>query len=92
MIRLMAHLDQRFELDLILMSSDRDYLSWLRAQTGGDPRIRFLEPVPVRELPRFLNQFDVGVYIQAARRLSSETSRAGLLGLVDRVLREPGEI
>ena len=164
MIRMMAHLDRRFELYLMLMSSGRGYLSWLRAQSVGDPRIHFLDPVPMRELPRFLNRFDVGVYIlaptsfnnrhalpnkffdfvqarlataigpspemaclveqhdlgvvakdftpaalaeslnrlsraeidgykqhahRAARRLSYETSRARLLGLVDQVLREP---
>jgi glycosyltransferase involved in cell wall biosynthesis len=65
MLRMMAHLDQRFELYLILMSSDRGYLSWLRAQAGGDPRIHFLDPLPLRQLPRFLNQFDVGVYLLA---------------------------
>ncbi len=63
MIRMMGHLDRRFELHLVLVERDPDYLRELRARAVGDSRIRFVDAVPMLELPRFLNQFDVGVYI-----------------------------
>lgn len=63
MIRMMRHLDGRFELNLVLVGNDRGYMDELRSLAGDDRRIRFLEPVPMRDLSGFLNRFDVGVYI-----------------------------
>jgi len=63
MIAMMKHLDDRFELNLVLVGNDRIYLDELRELAGNDRRIRFLDPVPMRELSSFLNRFDVGVYI-----------------------------
>lgn len=63
MIQMMRNLDQRFELHLILVGGDEAYLRFLRQTAGHDPRIRFHEPVPMRELPSVLNRFDVGVFL-----------------------------
>ena len=63
MIYLMDHLDQRFELNLVLVGTDPAYrrqLEQLAARTG---RVRFVPPVGMRELPAFLNQFDLGLYL-----------------------------
>lgn len=63
MIRMMRHLDERFELNLVLMPSDAQYLEELRNEARDNARIRFLDPVPMRQLPKFLNRFDIGVYL-----------------------------
>jgi len=61
MIRMMRWLDRRFELNLVLVGDDKRYIQRLRREARGVPGIRFLPPVPMRGLPRFLNQFDVGL-------------------------------
>jgi len=63
MIRMMRHLDERFSLDLVLAGRDTHYVDSLRREAGADPRIRFLDPVPMRMLPAFLNRYDVGVFL-----------------------------
>jgi len=63
MIRMMRHLDERFTLDLVLAGPDSDYVSRLRGEAAADPRIRFLDPVPMRTLPAFLNRYDMGVFL-----------------------------
>lgn len=62
MIDLMDHLDDRFSLNLILMANDSEYLNELKRRAEGK-RIKFLEPVSFREIPFFLNQFDIGLYL-----------------------------
>jgi glycosyltransferase involved in cell wall biosynthesis len=64
MIEMMALLDERFELDFLLTGNPA-YTHELQRLAAGDPRIRFLDPVPMRELPRFLNRYDAGVYLLA---------------------------
>ncbi|HZP55928.1 MAG TPA: glycosyltransferase [Dehalococcoidia bacterium] len=63
MIEMMRELDERFSLDFYLVPTDPDYLERLRRAARNDPRIRFLPAVPMQELPRILNTYDVGVYI-----------------------------
>lgn len=63
MLELMAHLDGRFFLDLMLMPTDPSYLAHLRSCAGRDSRIRFLPPVPMQELVRFTSAYDVGLYL-----------------------------
>lgn len=61
-IEMMAHLDERFTLDFLLTGGS-GHLEELKRLAAGEPRIRFLDPVPMRELPRFLNRYDVGVFL-----------------------------
>lgn len=61
MIGMMDHLDHRFELHFVLTGSGR-YQQKLRARAAGK-RVIFHDPVPMPQLPEFLNQFDVGVYL-----------------------------
>jgi hypothetical protein len=65
LIRMMPHLDDRFELNLVLAGGDPRYLDQLRRKARGNPRIRFPPPVPMRQLASFLNRFDLGVYLLA---------------------------
>jgi len=63
-IELMQYLEPRFKLYLMLMPNNIKYLKKLKklAQNFGD-RISFLEPVPMRSISQFINQFDLGLLI-----------------------------
>ena len=63
MIAAMRHLDERFELDFLLVPGSKDYISRLEEMARPDPRIRFLPPVPMRELVRFSSAYDIGVFL-----------------------------
>lgn len=63
MIRTLRRLDARFTLDLFLTGGDTAYFAELRREAAGDGRVRFQEPVPMRELPRVLNAYDVGLFL-----------------------------
>ena len=63
MIEAMRHLDGRFELDFMLVPSVPRYLDHLKSLASSDRRIRFLPPVGMHDLPRFLNRYDVGIYL-----------------------------
>ena len=63
MIAAMRHLDERFELDFLLVPGSKDYISRLEEMARPHPRIRFLPPVPMRELVRFSSAYDIGVFL-----------------------------
>lgn len=63
MIETMRHLDGRFTLDFMLMVSDIEYLRELRELAAGDSRIRFVPPVPMTEICRALNLYDMGIFL-----------------------------
>lgn len=50
-------------LDLYLVGGESPLMSQLKAQAEGEPRIRFREPVPYRDLVETLNGYDVGLSI-----------------------------
>lgn len=63
MIDMMAHLDQRFTLDFMLMESEPGYLQRLKALAAQDGRVRFIEPVPMTQICSRINGYDLGVYL-----------------------------
>lgn len=63
MIETMKHLDDRFRLDFLLVPGDAAYIRRLAALAGADSRIRIVAPVPMPELPRHLNRYDVGLFL-----------------------------
>ncbi len=63
MIRMMDDLDARFELNLMFVESSPKYLRYLKSLAEKRSAIRFLPPQPMNQLPRYLNQFDIGVYL-----------------------------
>ncbi|OLP17274.1 hypothetical protein BST81_15760 [Leptolyngbya sp. 'hensonii'] len=63
MIRVMDHLDSRFELTFLLTNNDPAYLNHLQRLAATYPNISFLPPVPMRTLPQYLNQFDIGLFL-----------------------------
>jgi hypothetical protein len=72
MLDAMGYLDDRFRLDVMLVPSSPGYLDDLRARAAGDPRIRFLPPVPMPELVRFANDYDVGMFLLAPTSINSQ--------------------
>lgn len=62
-IDLMRHLDARFTLDLMLISGEAGYIESLRARAGGDPRIRFRDPVPAHTIIAATREYDLGVFL-----------------------------
>ena len=62
MIDAMAFLDERFRLDLMLISGDPKYLASLKRRASSDPRIAFPSPVKPDEIVETLSEYDVGLY------------------------------
>ena len=69
MIELMKYLDERFELDLILMTSNyasqktRSYIQFLKDQIEKTPRMRVLPAVKSHEVVGTINSYDMGVFL-----------------------------
>jgi glycosyltransferase involved in cell wall biosynthesis len=69
MIEMMKYLDDRFTLDLMLIvpqmasSKTSNYINYLKQLASGDPRIRFLPPLKSEELVKFINRYDIGVFL-----------------------------
>ena len=69
----MELLDEHYSLDLLLAGQGPSgYLDELRRRAAGDPRIRFLDPVPMRELSRFANAYDIGVFLLPPQHVNQE--------------------
>jgi glycosyltransferase involved in cell wall biosynthesis len=66
MIEAMGLVEGEFTLDFALVGDPRE-VDRLRLAAGGDERISFVAPVPMPELPEFLNGYDAGVYLLAPR-------------------------
>jgi hypothetical protein len=62
-LEVMEHLGDRYELSLLLISMKDGYLEHLKERADGRENIRFLPPVPMRELPGSLNRFDIGLFL-----------------------------
>jgi hypothetical protein len=73
-IEAMGLLDEHYSLDLILKAgpSSQRHLEKLRERAAGDPRIRFPDPVPMRDLPRVANAYDIGVFLLPPRHVHQE--------------------
>lgn len=63
MIEMMSYLDSRFTLDFMLVETDPKYMAQLRAQSKGNDRIKFIQPVATHEICQRLNSYDVGIYL-----------------------------
>lgn len=63
MIEMMDHLDKRFSLDFMLVNSNSGYYRFLKSLANNKSNIRFLDPVPMKKIVMFLNQYDIGIFI-----------------------------
>jgi len=61
MIDAMAHLDDRFRLDFMLVPGDAAYIVSLKKRASSDPRIAFVLPVAPDEIVEKLSLYDVGL-------------------------------
>jgi glycosyltransferase involved in cell wall biosynthesis len=67
-IEAMRRLPGDYLLDLVLVGGGpfATHAERLRRLAAGDDRISFLQPVPMRELVRFANAYDIGVFLLPA--------------------------
>ena len=72
MIELMDYLDNRFQLDLMLLPSVPKYLDRLKSLAATRPRLRILPPVPKEKLLETLNEYDIGVYLLPPNSFNNE--------------------
>lgn len=66
LIALISELDERFELNLMLVESDANYMSSLVVAAERSPRsrdIHFHKPVNTEEISSYINQFDIGIFL-----------------------------
>jgi len=69
MLEMMKHLDERFSLDMILMTSDyasektKAYIRSFTAEAEKDPRIKILPPVKSDDVVKTINHYDIGVFL-----------------------------
>jgi hypothetical protein len=73
-LELMDILDERFSLDLYLMPRDPRYLETIKDQARLRPRTRVMEPVPMQDLVKVCNGYDVGIFFQEPLNFNLEHS------------------
>lgn len=63
LIEAVERLGDRFTLDLYLIEVPGGHLDEIRARVADSPRVTLHDPVRPTELPRVLNQYDLGVFL-----------------------------
>lgn len=63
MMEIMGLLDDRFELDLMLIETDTAYMAKLKNLAAQNSRIKFIPPVPMPEISKTINNYDIGIYL-----------------------------
>lgn len=63
MIQMMDYLDQRFTLDLMFVNDSSDYVNELKKMAINNPRIKFIKPVPMPEISKTINSYDIGLFL-----------------------------
>ncbi len=63
MIELMDYLDERFKLDFMLTNMNSQYGNELKKIASKNTGIRFLPPVKMPDIPDFISEYDIGLYL-----------------------------
>jgi len=63
MIELMDLLDERFSLDLMLLRNHPREFAKLERMARGNSRIRFRDPVPMNDISKTVNGYDLGIFL-----------------------------
>jgi glycosyltransferase involved in cell wall biosynthesis len=63
MIYMCDYLDERFEVNLMLLPTDKMYYNKLKLLCKKRQNITMLDTIPQEELVRFSNQYDIGLYL-----------------------------
>jgi hypothetical protein len=62
MIETVCLLDERFTLDLFLVKKDKKYYDHLKSIAHNNKRIIFNNPIPMLDIPKVLNNYDLGFW------------------------------
>ncbi len=63
MIKMIPYLDERFELYLMLVPTEPNYLKHLKQLAKNIKRVFFIEPVDYHNICQTINKFDIGLYL-----------------------------
>ncbi len=63
MIEMTKYLDDRFELDFMLVANNYSYLNELKKRARNYQNINFVEPVAMPEIAQKINSYDIGLFI-----------------------------
>jgi len=73
MIEMMDYVDARFTLDLMLTTKSA-YRDFLQAEAAKRPNIAWKEPVPMPEICRTINVYDLGLYLLPPHTVNTKFS------------------
>jgi len=62
-LEMMKFTDSRFTLDLMLIPTHRDYYNELLIKYSSEEKIKFTEPVRTKDIPGFINRYDIGIFL-----------------------------
>lgn len=74
MIEMTGLLREQFHLDFLLIDQDSTYAKSLRRASEKNPRIKFREPVPMTDIMKSLNEYDIGLCLIWPRAFNYEMS------------------
>ncbi len=63
MIHVFSKLTDKYELHLLLMQNSPTYYQELLTLAKPYSNIKFHEPVPTKQIPNFINQYDIGIFL-----------------------------
>ena len=63
MIEMMGFVDERFQLDLMLMPRDDSYFHQIVAMAESRRNVKIIPPVAMNEIVPFINSYDIGLFL-----------------------------
>ena len=63
MMHVVGALGPRFSLDLMLINNHKRYMKYLRREASKYNNIRFVDPVPMPDIARTINKYDMGIFM-----------------------------
>ncbi|VEF49594.1 group 1 glycosyl transferase [Bacillus freudenreichii] len=63
MIEIMDYLDDRFELDLMLVKKNPEYYNFIQKIASKRKNVKVIEPVEMRDIATFINKYDIGLFL-----------------------------
>lgn len=72
MIDAFEYLDDRFSMDFMLINSNDKYFNSLKNRASAYKNIKFIPPVNMTEISKFINSYDAGVYLLAPNSFNNK--------------------
>jgi hypothetical protein len=63
MLEMMDHVDKRFTLDLMMISTDVNYWRYIVSLAEKRQNVRIIPPVPMQEIIPATNKYDIGLFL-----------------------------